>query len=164
MTTSYKDCPIAVPTVPTAATVTDFVLVYTLQETLELTNLDTMGPIEELVVQCDRLNKALRDAYDFVGSYLGISTPMGRTAILGNLNRAMLIIARYYLDSTRMRPDVRQNYEDILKWLDNTARLSADNAGGNGTLEPGAGRIRSFANPRIYTQESLRSYRNERLN
>lgn len=108
-----ETCDPAVPGVADAATVADFVLAFTTIEAVELSNLDSGGSS----VDCDRINKALLDAYKLLVSYKGILVPAAAKVIDINLNRWMLILARYYLDTLRRRDDVSTDYKSVMDML-----------------------------------------------
>lgn len=102
-------CDPSVPNVTNAATVNDFIIAYTLVEAVELSNLDSGGT----AIDCIRLNKALTDAYiELMADKLLMTAPSAAVVDL-NLNRWMLIIARYLLDTVRRRGDVVDDYKSL---------------------------------------------------
>jgi len=148
MPNSEGRCGVAVPGVPNSATVEDFITAFTLVEAIELSNLDSGGS----AIDCNRLNKALLDAYtELASAKLLLSAQAGRV-IDANLNRWMLIIARYYLDSVRRRPDVTADYERVVNKLAELSNSSGDATGG-------AARVYNHNGKRaVFTQESLKHF------
>lgn len=119
-----NQCDQAVLGVASAATVQDFTTAYTMVEAVELSNLDSGGSR----IDCDRLNMALLDAYRELMSRKLLLTSQSGAVIDMNLRRWMLIIARYFLDTTRRRTDVTADYENLAKLLDALGQSGAKSA------------------------------------
>jgi phage gp36-like protein len=84
-------------------------------EVIELTNLD--NPNSE-TIDTTRLDQALDYASREVDSYLQVAQyQLPLTSFPLVLRNKVADIARYHLDSYRAREDVRQRYEDAVKWL-----------------------------------------------
>ena len=92
-----------------------FVDAFGLPETVMLTNLDT--PMAT-VINPVPLNRALTDAAALIDSYLSRRYLLPLTVTPQVLIPYALDIARYRLDRIRDREDVRQRYEDAIKWLE----------------------------------------------
>lgn len=153
-------CEAAVPAVPTAATVQDFIVAYTMVETVELSNLDSAGSY----IDCDRFNAALLAAYNYLMSAKLVLPPVGGLVIDQNLNRWMLMLARYYLDSVRRRPDVTADYKAVLDEIEKLRELK----GFDGSIELPDG----SSSPRVYlhtgkspvwTEQSTEKYKKRDL-
>lgn len=140
-----NQCDAAVPGVASAATVQDFIVAYTMVEAVELSNLDSGGSR----IDCDRLNMALLDAYRELMSRKVLLSSQAGSVIDMNLRRWMLIIARYFLDTTRRREDVTTDYENLAKMLDDLAASSSDASGGAGRI------VNSNGKTAVYTAASL---------
>ncbi len=87
-------------------------------ETLMLTNLDTPNAT---VVNPVPINRALTDAAALIDSYLARRYQLPLLTVPQVLIPYSLDIARYKLDRIRNREDVRQRYEDAIKWLEMVA-------------------------------------------
>ena len=98
---------------PNAANVDDFITAFAMIEAIELSNLDSPGD----TIDCTRINKALSDAYNLIQSAKVALAAQQIPVVDANLNRWMLIIARYYLDTIRRRPDVTYDYENVMKQI-----------------------------------------------
>lgn len=117
-----QSCQLAVPAVANAASVADFIVAYGMVETTELSNLDSSGS----TIDCDRFNKALVDAYNWLQSKKLMLSQTLSAVIDLNLNRWMLQLARYYLDTIRRRPDVTYDYEKIVADIAVLERLAGN--------------------------------------
>jgi phage gp36-like protein len=138
-----------VPSVPTAATVADFVIAFTMIETIELSNLDSGGSS----VDCTRINKALLDAYKLLTSCKVLLMPAAAAVVDANLNRWMLVIARYYLDTIRRRADVLADYKTVMDLLDKLSGASTV------TASQMPHQIRNHnGKTAVYTQTSLANF------
>lgn len=144
----YQTCDPAVPDVVGAATVNDFIVAYTLTTAVELSNLDTEGS----TIDCDRINMALVDAYNLLMSYKLLVNEISQQVIDLNLRRWMLILARYYLDTYKKQRDVVDEFEKLVKFLDD---LAAGDAKGNYKMWNHNGR------QAVWTSDSL-SYLNRK--
>jgi phage gp36-like protein len=97
------------------ATQEDMINLFGEAEIIQLTNLDnpnleTIDPV--------RLDQALDYASREVDSYLQVAQyqlPLISVPLV--LRNKVADIARYHLDSYQAREDVRQRYEDAVKWL-----------------------------------------------
>jgi phage gp36-like protein len=117
-------------------------------ETVMLTNLDDPTIA---VVNPVPLNRALVDAAALIDSYLARRYQLPLSAVPQVLIPYALDIARYRLDRIRDREDVRQRYEDAIKWLESVrdgkcllgtdvaANLPVDAAASIGAVESGSG-------------------------
>ena len=121
VTMTIQTCDPAVPDVASAATVQDFIVAFTMIETIELSNLDSGGSS----IDCGRINKALQDAYKLLMSSKVLLRPLAATVVDSNLNRWMLVIARYYLDTLRRRADVLADYKSVMDMLDKLGNSNA---------------------------------------
>jgi phage gp36-like protein len=119
------------------------------KEILELTNLHNPTAIK---IDSLRLNSALEYATGEVDSYLAnyYSLPVPNPPQV--LINKTADIARYHLDSIRSREDVRQRYEDALKWLqlvlEGKVKLST-------VVNTGIG---FFSEARLFTRRSLNDF------
>lgn len=109
---------------PLAASVADFILATTMVEAVELSNLDSGGSR----IDCERLNMALRDAYNDLTSVRATLSPANAAIVTANLRRWMIIQARYYLDSVKRRTDVTEDFKLVQKRLEELKRPGANSA------------------------------------
>jgi phage gp36-like protein len=141
------------------ATSQDFINAFGKPETIQLTNLDTPSAIAPDLVP---LNKALADAEALMNTYFGSRYVLplannGVAVVPTIVNRYCIDIARYMLDRIQSREDVRQRYEDILKWMEQLVKglvsLGTDTIAGQNveSLASGLGATgaRSYAEPPI---------------
>ncbi len=140
------------------ATVDDMVELFGDREIVELTNLDNPGAetIDE-----PRLEKALDYASREVDSYLTAAQyqlPLPSVPLV--LRNKVADIARYHLDSYRAREDVRQRYEDAVKWLGLLASgkvsLGLDKATQEEITTDDA--VTYYSQPKVFTSRLLRDY------
>lgn len=117
-----SQCPIAVEGEPQAATAQDLVIALCEVEVAELSNLDSSGS----TIDCERINKALLDAYRWLKSQQLLLAEPAKPVVDLNLNRWMIVVARFYLDTLRRRLDVA---EDMQSLRDDLAKASAVSAG-----------------------------------
>ena len=126
-------------------------------EAIDLTNLDdpTAEEIDTIV-----LSRAIEDASALIDSYLSgrYSLPFADAPQV--LIPRCLDIARYSLDRTSAREDVRQRYEDAIRWLEMVAKgvvnlgLTATN-----TEVKGSENYPDFeAGDRVFTNSSLQDF------
>jgi phage gp36-like protein len=87
-------------------------------ETVMLTNLDT--PMAT-TIESRPLERALTDAAALIDSYLNRRYQLPLAVVPQVLIPYSLDIARYRLDRISNREDVRQRYEDAIKWLESVA-------------------------------------------
>lgn len=100
------------------ATQAQFIEAFGEPETLMLTNLDSPNTTTVNPVPLDR---ALTDASALIDSYLARRYLLPLASVPQVLIPYCLDIARYKLDRIRSREDVRQRYEDAIKWLEMVA-------------------------------------------
>lgn len=114
-------------TIPSSllATSDDFILAVTLQETIELTNKDNAAA---LIVNEEVLQAALDDALAEIQSYDFISKLNAKVLIRSTIRRNQIILARYYLDTLKLREDVKEQAEKVLDFLRSVNEL-AEKAG-----------------------------------
>lgn len=146
------------------ATIGDFITAYGLREALELSYLDE--PYNDSSdVNADSFNLALKDAYDTIETYRLRASSIGKAAIVASTRRAMLIIARHYLDVVRRRTEVRADFEDVLEILEdivcgcNTKDLSSIL---DVTFADGTAAVQYTVQPRVFTNASLSNFRDLR--
>ncbi|WP_016949768.1 gp436 family protein [Anabaena sp. PCC 7108] len=97
------------------ATQEDMINLFGEPEVIELTNLD--NPNLD-AIDATRLDQALDYASREVDSYLQVAQyQLPLTSVPLVLRNKVADIARYHLDSYQVREDVRQRYEDAVKWL-----------------------------------------------
>jgi phage gp36-like protein len=112
------------------ATQQDFIDAFREPETIMLTNLDLPNAV---VVDPIPLAKALADASALIDSYCGARYLLPLNPLPVVVNRYCLDIARYMLDRIRSREDVRQRYEDAIRFFEQVTKglvsLGADVAG-----------------------------------
>jgi phage gp36-like protein len=96
------------------ATESQFITAFTRDEAVSLTNLDDPS-VED--VNSVALDRALTDASEEIDSYLAGRYTLPLTAVPKVLIGKCLDIARYRLDTVRQRDDVRQRYDDAIKFL-----------------------------------------------
>jgi phage gp36-like protein len=134
----------------TYATEQDMIHLFGEKEIVELTNLHDPAAI---AIDSVRLVAALEYATGEVDSYLVNHYPLPFLNPPQVLINKVADIARYHLDSIRSREDVRQRYEDALKWLqlvlDGKIKLVSD------IVNTGIG---FFSEARIFTRLSLNDY------
>jgi phage gp36-like protein len=83
-------------------------------EMLELSNLHDPAAT---VVDAVRIQAAIMWASEEINSYIGFRYALPLTTIPYVLESKAADMARYQLDSLQPREDVRQRYEDALRWL-----------------------------------------------
>lgn len=138
---------------------TDMIALFGWHEMLELSNL---ADHEAQDIDAAKVEAAIAYAEAEVNSYLGKFYNLAAVANLATvpvvLTNKTADIARYQLDNLRARDDVRQRYEDALKWLAMVAKGLVDL--GLPTNEPTAqgGAPDYFASDRVFTQDTLKDY------
>jgi hypothetical protein len=137
---------------PLAATVDTFIRNTSVVEAVELSNIDSGGSS----IDCERLNGALADAYALLKSEQLLLPSAAQEVISLNMSRWMVVIARYYLDNVRRRPDVTADFERVTSKLKELSELSALDA----SVAQGSISV-SFGKQPVWTQQSLRSYREQ---
>lgn len=91
-----------------------FITAYGLSESIELTN--KANPAATTVC-AEVLQAALDDAECLINNYIEIAPLTGQAILASSFRRVQVVIARYYLDSIRRRPDVVKDYEEAIKLL-----------------------------------------------
>jgi phage gp36-like protein len=101
------------------ATIAQFITAFGELEAVELSNLD--DPSATVIVNAP-IDAALADASALIDTYLGnrYSLPLAYTPAV--LVPCCLDIARHRLDRIRVREDVRQAYEDRIRWLEQVCK------------------------------------------
>lgn len=131
-----------------------FVKTFGIVETVELTNLEDPS---QTVVNCSTLNLALEDAYSLLSQAQFQATWCGGGKIEASFQRWQVIIARYYLDILRRRPEVRQDYEDVLKDLEDSKQAICLGPRPKGEQTLGARNIKMTAQPRVWDRRYFES-------
>lgn len=90
------------------ATYQDFLVAFGEVESLELTTLDDAS---QTVINRNKIEFALEQAYWEVHSYFEIACVAGKVILARRMKRLMLDISRHYLDTLRQRPDVEKAYQ-----------------------------------------------------
>jgi phage gp36-like protein len=108
----------------------DFVDAFGESEAIMLTNLDTPNATE---ISSAPMDSALRRASNLIDTYCGSRYSLPLNPLPEVVNGYCLDIARYFLDRVRDREDVRQRYEDAIKYLEQVCKgqisLGADQLG-----------------------------------
>lgn len=138
------------------ATQQDLIDAFSQEEILELSQLDDSAAN---TIGTANVEAALDDASDLIDSYIGgrYTLPLSSTPRV--LVRICCDIARYMLDRYNPREDVRQRYEDAIRWLEQVAKgvlsLGLDEAGAE---PPTAGSPQFLSPGRQFTNETLRGF------
>jgi phage gp36-like protein len=144
---------------PLAATVDTFIRNTTVIEAVELSNLDSGGSS----IDCERLNGALLDAYNELQGEKLLMPELCKQIVDANLSRWMVVIARYYLDNIRRRPDVTKDYELVLAKLKELHETKGSAGNGSGLAPNTYSQISaSFGKQPVWTQQSLKQYRSQK--
>ncbi len=98
------------------ATVADFEQAFGHREALQLSNRDNAATAT--VVNMAVLEGFLEGASGLIDTYLGAKYVTPVVTPTQPLKQACLDIARYNADNVRVREDVRQRYEDRIRWLE----------------------------------------------
>jgi phage gp36-like protein len=98
------------------ASASDFELAFGHREALQLSNRDNAATAT--VVNAAVLEEFLAGASGLIDSYLGARYQTPVVSPTQPLKQACLDIARYNADNVRVREDVRQRYEDRIRWLE----------------------------------------------
>jgi phage gp36-like protein len=98
------------------ASVGDFELAYGNREAVQLSNRDNAATAT--TVNTVVLEQFLDGASALIDSYLGARYLIPVVTPTQPLKQACLDIARYNADNVRVREDVRQRYEDRIRWLE----------------------------------------------
>ena len=137
------------------ATEQQFIDQFGQQETIQLTNLEDPSAV---AVNSTVLQAGLDRATEEINSYLAQRYTLPLVSLPVTLTQACLDIARYRLDNNVAREDVRERYEDALKWLLLLAKgtVSLDVP----VAEEGeaAGEVIYSAPPRVFTSTSLSQF------
>lgn len=102
------------------ATVADFELAFGQREALQLSNRDSAATATS--VNAAVLEGFLEGASGLIDSYLGARYLTPVVTPTQPLKQACLDIARYNADNVRVREDVRQRYEDRIRWLEQVTK------------------------------------------
>jgi phage gp36-like protein len=98
------------------ATAADFEQAFGHREALQLSNRDNAATAT--VVNATVLEAFLEGASGLIDTYLGAKYVTPVVTPTQPLKQACLDIARYNADNVRVREDVRQRYEDRIRWLE----------------------------------------------
>jgi phage gp36-like protein len=102
------------------ATAADFERAFGSREALQLSNRDNAA--SATVVNAAVLEEFLEGASGLIDSYLGARYLTPVVTPTQPLKQACLDIARYNADNVRVREDVRQRYEDRIRWLEQVTK------------------------------------------
>jgi phage gp36-like protein len=102
------------------ATAADFELAYGNREALQLSNRDNAA--SATTANTAVLEEFLEGASGLIDTYLGSRYQTPVLAPTQPLKQACLDIARYNIDNVRVREDVRQRYEDRIRWLEQVCK------------------------------------------
>ena len=98
------------------ATAGDFELAFGSREAVQLSNRDNAATATAVNVAV--LEGFLEGASGLIDTYLGAKYVTPVVTPTQPLKQACLDIARYNIDNVRVREDVRQRYEDRIRWLE----------------------------------------------
>ncbi len=142
---------------PQYATIQDFERAFTEEEAVALSNLNKP---EATVVDAEVLNEALVNASAEIDSYLRARYSLPFAIVPQELVPHCLSISRYRLTSYDPSDDVRQRYEDSVRWLEQVARGLAilDVPAPEQEVVQGVGMPQYCAPGRIFTHSSLGGY------
>lgn len=101
------------------ATIDQFIDKFGRDQAIALTNLDNPQAEE---IDGSVVNRALVDASALIDSFLASRYSLPFVNVPQVLIPKCLDIARYFLDQYAAREDVRQRYEDAIRWLEQVAR------------------------------------------
>lgn len=105
------------------ATIDNYVTVYGLQETIQVSNDDNNAAT---TINTKRMNYELKAAAQFLINYIKISQWAGRALLIGEFNRTQLVITRYFLHNKRKPAAVVNEYEKIVQWIDQVSNLQVN--------------------------------------
>ena len=83
----------------------------------EMLHLSNLYDADATTVDNDRVTAAIAWAQDIIDSYIGGRYSLPLTTVPLVIGSAAADLARYQLDSLCPREDVRQRYDDRIKWL-----------------------------------------------
>ena len=88
--------------------------------------------LEKNVGDPKAIQKAISDASEFINGYVGMRYVLPMPILLTSVERAIAIVARYYLYKDKPTTTVRQDYEDVLMWLKDVSsgKVKLDFGGG----------------------------------
>ena len=96
-------------------TLEQFTLALEEQEVLELSNLtDPLAPN----INVNKVQFAIDRAIGLINSYYLTANDCGRAFILVQAQQLIIDIGRYYLDTTKARPFVKENYDEAIRLLE----------------------------------------------
>lgn len=127
-----------------------FVTSFGLVETVELTNIDNPGI---LTVNCSALNLALQDAFLLLTGSILEASQCGGEQIEASFQRWQVIIARHFLDVIRRRPEVRQDYEDVIVAIDKAKKAVCKGPRPKDTEQLGTRNIKFRAEKRVWNRD-----------
>lgn len=132
------------------ATLAQFIEAFGELEAIELTNLDNP---EATAIDPIPMERALTDASALIDTYLGRLYRLPLPTVPAVLIPCCLDIARHRLDRIRVRDDVRQNYEDRIRWLEQVCKgiisLGADLLNQPVVQTQQIGKARAESGPRL---------------
>ena len=77
--------------------------------------------LEAGIKEPNAVQAAIDDACQTVDSYVASRYPLPLAVVPVSLQRACAVIARYCLYKNQPTPTVRQDYEDVTRWLEQVA-------------------------------------------
>lgn len=125
------------------ATEAEFIAEIQLTETIWLTNLD--DPTATMV-NSTTLNAALTSASEIIDTYCGNRYHLPLDPLPVAMRAFCIDIARYRLDRVRSREDVRQRYEDAIRFLEQLTK---------GIVSIGATALGTSASDQLLSQDSI---------
>ena len=134
------------------ANVDYFVDSYGIIESVELSNLDNPASV---LVNCVVLNNALNDAGAYLDNAILRSAWCGGEAIKSLFKRYQIILARHYMDHIRRRPEVRQDYDDVMKLVTDASTMICKGPRPADQASLASLTIKFRAEPRIWCQDYL---------
>lgn len=99
----------------TFLTLEQFVLALEEQEVLELSNLTE--PLAQTINE-PKVQFAINRAISLINSYFVTTNDCGKAYIQLQAQQLIIDIARYYLDTTKARPFVKENYDEAIRLLE----------------------------------------------
>lgn len=125
------------------ATEAEFIDEIQLTETVWLTNLDDPTVT---TVNSNTLNAALISASEIIDTYCGNRYQLPLDPLPVAMKAFCIDIARYRLDRIRSREDVRQRYEDAIRFLEQLTK---------GMVSIGATALGTSASAQLLSQDSI---------
>lgn len=141
--------------------IADFITTFGEQESIAVTNLYIPGAI---AVDESNLEQALIDASAMIDGYIQnrVTLPLTDLQIPATLKACCADIARYRLDRSRCREEVRIRYEDWIAWLKDVSK-GIVNLGLDSQLLPESptsapDRVYVTSGDRVFTDDVLSMY------